>query len=211
MPYLRGEAVADRVHVVGGGCGVHEALGVAGEAVPGAVGRAGVGGGGQAALVHGGGRQRLRPVHGAAAVCGDTGTPWAGIPPGKSRNPTGKPNNPMETPGKPNNPMETPWKPHGNPMETPWNTQETPRKTQEPHGKRQGNPHGNPHENPQGTPLENPGIPREPPPGTQEWQLGHPRTQQLSTFWGEISGFSLCFLPKTEVVNSLVKAKGSWN
>lgn len=204
MLYLRGEAVADRVHVVGGGCGVHEALGVAGEAVPGAVGRAGVGGGGQAALVHGGGRQRLRPVHGTAAVCGDTGTPWAGIPPGKSRNPTGKPNNPMETPGKPNNPMETPWKPHGTPRKPPG-------KPKNPMGNAKGTPMETPMKTPREHPWKTQESPGNPPLETQEWQLGHPRTQQLSTFWGEISGFSLCFLPKTEVVNSLVKAKGSWN
>ena len=60
-PYLRRQAVADGVHVVGGGRRVHEAVGVAGEAVAGSVGRAGVRGcgrRGQAPLVHGGRRRR---------------------------------------------------------------------------------------------------------------------------------------------------------
>lgn len=41
--------------------------------MPGPVGRAGVGGGGgsEPALVHGGRRQGLGPVHGASAVCGE--------------------------------------------------------------------------------------------------------------------------------------------
>lgn len=71
-PYLRRQAVADGVHVVGGGRRAHEAVGIAGEAVAGSVGRAGVRGRGrcgQAPLVHGGRRERLGSVHGAAPVC----------------------------------------------------------------------------------------------------------------------------------------------
>lgn len=73
--YLGRQAVADGVHVVGGRRRVHEAVRVAGEAVAGSVGRAGVGGcggRGQPPLVHGGRRERLRPVHGAAPICGET-------------------------------------------------------------------------------------------------------------------------------------------
>ena len=54
---LRGEAIADCVHVVAGGRRAHEGVRVAGEAV--AVGREAVGGAAvcaEAALVHGGGR-----------------------------------------------------------------------------------------------------------------------------------------------------------
>lgn len=64
---LRGEPVPHRVHVVAGRRGAHEGVGVAGEAV--AVGRQAVGGaalGAQAALVHGGRRQRLGSVQRAA-------------------------------------------------------------------------------------------------------------------------------------------------
>lgn len=43
--------------------------------MPGSVGRAGVGGGcRQPPLVHGGGWERLGPVHGAAPVCGERRT-----------------------------------------------------------------------------------------------------------------------------------------
>ena len=73
--YLRRQAIADRVHVVGGRCRVHEALGVAGEAVASSVSRAGVcscSGRSQAPLVHGGRREGLGPVHGAASICGET-------------------------------------------------------------------------------------------------------------------------------------------
>lgn len=61
--HLRGEPVADGVHVVAGRRGAHEGVGVAGEAV--AVGREAVRGaavGAQAPLVHGGRRQGLGPV-----------------------------------------------------------------------------------------------------------------------------------------------------
>lgn len=54
--YLRRQAVADRVHVVGGGPRVHEAVRVAGEAVAGSVSRAGVSccsGCSQSTLMHG--------------------------------------------------------------------------------------------------------------------------------------------------------------
>lgn len=60
---LRGEPVANGVHVVAGRRGAHEGVGVAGEAV--AVGRQAVRGaavGAQASLVHGGRRQGLGPV-----------------------------------------------------------------------------------------------------------------------------------------------------
>lgn len=73
--YLRRQAIADRVHVVGGRCRVHEALGVAGEAVASSISRAGVrgcSGRSQAPLVHGGRREGLGPVHGAAPICGET-------------------------------------------------------------------------------------------------------------------------------------------
>ena len=73
--YLRGQAVADGVHVVGGRRWVHEAVGVAGEAVAGSVGRAGVRGRcsrSQPALVHGGRWEGLGPVHGAAPICEET-------------------------------------------------------------------------------------------------------------------------------------------
>jgi hypothetical protein len=54
--YLRRQAIADRVHVVGGSPRVHEAVRVAGEAVAGSVGRAGVrccSGRSQPTLMHG--------------------------------------------------------------------------------------------------------------------------------------------------------------
>lgn len=74
-PYLRRQAIADGVHVVGGGPRIHEAVRVAGEAVPGAIGRAGVrsrGGRSQPTLMHGGRREGLGPVHSAASICGKT-------------------------------------------------------------------------------------------------------------------------------------------
>lgn len=76
LAWLRGtdlwrQPVADCVHVVAGRRWVHEALRVAGEAVP--VGRKPVGGAavsGETPLVHGGGGEGLRPVHcAAAAIC----------------------------------------------------------------------------------------------------------------------------------------------
>lgn len=73
--YLRRQAVADGVHVVGGRRRVHEAVGVAGEAVAGSVGGAGVRGRSgrrQPPLVHSGRREGLGPVHGAAPICGET-------------------------------------------------------------------------------------------------------------------------------------------
>lgn len=60
---LRGEPVANGVHVVAGRRGAHEGVGVAGEAV--AIGRQAVRGaavGAQASLVHGGRRQGLGSV-----------------------------------------------------------------------------------------------------------------------------------------------------
>lgn len=64
------EAIVDGVHGVAGCRLAHESVSVAGKAVPigrETVGRAAVTG--EAALMHGGGGQRLRPVHRATAIC----------------------------------------------------------------------------------------------------------------------------------------------
>lgn len=60
--------------MVGRSRSVHETVRVAGEAVPGPVGRAGVGSGGcgEPSLVHGGWRQGLGSVYGASPVCGES-------------------------------------------------------------------------------------------------------------------------------------------
>lgn len=66
---LRGEPVANRVHVVARSRRSHEGVRVAGEGV--AIGREAVGGatvGREPALVHGGGRERLGSVQCATAV-----------------------------------------------------------------------------------------------------------------------------------------------